>query len=376
MNFIDIYRTFDWRTVSERIQCITELEVEACLSKARLSWQDAAVLLSPAARSYLEDIARRAHSITAQRFGKVIQMYAPMYLSNECNNICTYCGFSFNNTIRRHTLTVEEAARESRILHRMGFRHILLLTGEEIRRVGVDYLEAVVRKIRPYFHSVSIEVQPLSIEQYKRLIEAGVDGLTVYQETYNPETYRQVHLKGRKRNFEWRLETAERGARAKMRRVNIGALLGLSDDWRTEGFYIAAHAAHLLRHYWQSQILISFPRIRPAEGEYQLRKRVTDSALVQLICGMRLLFPDAGLVLSTRESAILRDRLIPLGITQMSAGSRTNPGGYTAEERSGEQFAIDDSRSPEEVARVILQHGYEPVWKDWDRDFVPQAFTQ
>ena len=375
MNFMDIYKSLDWRAISGRIQNVTKSEVETSLSKPHLVWQDAATLFSPAARPYLEDMARRAHSLTVQRFGKVIQMYVPMYLSNECNNICTYCGFSFNNEIKRHTLTVDKALNESMILHRMGFRHILLLTGEEIKYVGVDYIEAVVKIIRPHFHSVSLEVQPLSAGQYRRLINAGVDGLTVYQETYHSETYRNIHLKGRKRNFEWRLETPERGAQAGMRRLNIGALLGLSDNWRTEGFYVAAHAAYLLRHYWQSQLLISFPRLRPAEGDYAAHQTVTNSALVQLICGMRLLFPDAGLVLSTRESASLRDMLIPLGITHMSAGSRTNPGGYSDEHVSGEQFAVDDNRSPEEVARVIDRHGYEPVWKDWDREFASDSST-
>ena len=370
MTFHDIYEQLRWDDISEAIQNTSAAQVRACLERKRHSIEDAVTLLSPAAAPYLEEMAQLAHTITVRRFGRTIQLYVPMYLSNECNNICTYCGFSFPNKIKRHTLSVDEAFSESMILHRHGFRHILLLTGEEIKEVGVDYIEKVIRKLKSHFSSISIEVQPLSTDEYRRLIAAGVDGLTVYQETYEKETYDNVHLKGKKRNFKWRLETADRGGTAGIRRLNIGALFGLSANWRTEGFYIAQHAAYLLKHYWMSQIMMSFPRLRPAEGEYIPKSIVHDTNLVQLICAMRILFPDAGLVLSTRESQEIRNRLIPLGITMMSAGSRTNPGGYSDEYLAGKQFEIDDERSPAQVADVITGLGYEPVWKDWDREFL------
>jgi len=225
----------------------------------------------------------------------------------------------------------------------------------------------------------------METEQYRPLVEAGADGLVVYQETYDRALYAQLHTAGPKRNFDWRLETPERAYEAGFRRLGIGALFGLG-GWRREALCLAAHADYLLRHCWKAQLTISLPRMRPCAGEFQPLTEMAERELAQLVCAFRLLFPDAGLVLSTRESPRLRDGLIPLGITLLSAGSHTEPGGYTGAGRekihhtergrivdlvadaagATGQFTIADDRSPGEVAALLRRLGYEPVWKDWD----------
>jgi 2-iminoacetate synthase len=267
---------------------------------------------------------------------------------------------------------VDEAEREGRFLHEKGFRHILLVSGEAPLEVGIDYLRKVAERLRPLFASIAIESYPMEKDDYQALVTAGVDGLIVYQETYDRECYREVHPAGRKSNYRRRLETPERGGAAGFRRLGIGALLGLS-DWRVEGFFLALHARYLLRHFWRSHLTVSFPRLRPASGGFEPPFPVSDAAMVQLLTALRLFLPDAGLVLSTREPAELRDHLIPLGVTSMSAGSRTAPGGYSRDGSGEAQFEIADHRDPETVAAVIRRLGYEPVWKDWDAAFLSTA---
>jgi len=362
------------------------------LDRASRSLEDFGSLISPAAAAFLEELCRQSQQVTQQRFGKVIRLFAPLYLSNECINNCKYCGFSRDNQILRVTLSPDEVRREAAALVAQGFRNILLVSGEHPKFVSKGYLAECVGVLREYVPSVSLEIGPMETEQYRPIVRAGADGLVVYQETYDRETYAEVHTSGPKRDFDWRLETPERAHAAGFRRLGIGALYGLS-DWRLEALGVAAHAAYLLRHCWKSQLTISLPRLRPCAGDFQPRTQMTDRELVQLMCAFRLIFPDVGLVLSTRESASLRGGLIPLGITLMSAGSHTEPGGYTGAGKeklhhtergrivelgasewanaAGDlhatgQFAIADDRSPQEVSEVIRQLGYEPVWKDWD----------
>jgi len=304
-----------------------------------------------------------------QRFGRVVSLFAPLYLSNECTNSCRYCGFNVLNPAKRLTLTADQAASEAFYLYAQGFRHLLLVSGEAPGVVTTQYLLKALKRIRHYFSSIAIELFPMQTKDYRRLISQGVDGLVVYQETYNENCYRDVHPAGKKRDFRWRLETPQRGGEAGFRRIGISALLGIS-NWRVEGFFLALHARYLLRHFWKSHITISFPRLRPATGEYEAPFPVSDAHLVQLITALRLFLPDAGLILSTREAPDLRDNLIPIGITSMSAGSCTNPGGYTHEDRAEAQFEIADLRPPHVVADVIRKKGYEPVWKDWDAAFL------
>ncbi len=373
MSFYDLLQKYPAVDIQARLDQVKPEEIDRALARGKLSIDDFLCLLSPEiSDQQLELLASQAHRITSQRFGRTIQLYAPLYLSNECHNGCKYCGFSADNhDLRRKTLNDEEILREAEHLHRQGFRHILLLTGEAPEAAGVDYLEHVVRLLAPKFSSMSIEVFPMSQEDYRRLVNAGIDGLTLYQETYDQTLYPELHPYGPKSDFRYRLEGPERGGMAGLRRIGIGSLLGLGDNL-SDAFYTGLHARYLMQKFWRTQVTISFPRLRPAEGGFEPRSIVSDRQLTQLICALRLLLHDAGLVLSTRESAELRDNLLPLGITQMSAGSCTAPGGYEGDEGDGEQFSINDHRSPEEIRDILAQRGYEVVWKDWDGAFIGQ----
>ena len=365
------------------------------IGKSKISPADFAALISPAAGELLEMMGRKAHTMTQQRFGKTIRLFAPLYLSNECVNNCSYCGFSRDNPILRVTLSLDEVRREAEELKSQGFRNLLLVAGEHPKFVSNNYLRDCIAALHADWPSISLEVGPMETEDYRPLVTAGADGLVVYQETYDRKIYDEMHTTGPKKNFDRRLATAERAYAAGFRRLGIGALFGLS-GWRYEAICVAAHADFLLRHCWKAQLTISLPRLRPCAGEFQPLTHMTDRELAQLVCAFRLMFPDAGLVLSTREPARLRDGLIPLGITLMSAGSHTEPGGYTGAGRekihhtergrivelaSGAsewavtnghatnatgQFEIADDRPPREVAELIRKLGYEPVWKDWD----------
>jgi 2-iminoacetate synthase len=345
----------------------TSADVDRTLARGPMdrTLEDVAVLLSSAAADRLEDLADASHRLTVARFGRTMHMYAPLYLSNECLTTCVYCGFARELPIARKTLSPEETLEEARQLVRAGFRSILLLTGEHERLTGVEFLEERVALLAAEVPSLAIEVQVWSEDEYRRLREAGCDAVVVYQETYDPDTYAKVHLAGRKRHFEWRLLGPERAARAGMRRVGIGALLGLHDDWRSEAIAVAAHARFLMKHYWRTQVSVSVPRLRPSAAGYQPKVEVGDRDLVQLVCALRLVLPDAGLVLSARERAEFRDGLFSLGITHTSAGSHTEPGGYTHPDDATGQFEVADLRSPAQVAARLRALGYEPVWEDW-----------
>jgi 2-iminoacetate synthase len=369
MSFHDIIQKYDPQQVIAEIEAKTATDVQQALSAEQLSNDDYMALLSPAAGNFLEEMAQKAHRVTLQRFGRTVLLYAPLYLSNECHNSCLYCGFSVHNKVPRRTLTLDEVERDARILHDQGFRHILLLTGEAPGLISNEFIASAVERIRPLFSSIGLEVYPMETAGYRQMIDAGVDALTIYQETYDPQLYAELHPSGRKKDYAFRLQTPERGGAAGLRRIGIGFLLGLG-DFRSEAFFAGLHGRYLARQYWRSLITVSFPRLRPAEGGFQPAHPVSDRQFVQLMCAMRLLLHDAGLVLSTRESSSLRDHLLPLGITQMSAGSCTAPGGYGEEETATEQFAIDDDRSPEQVAAMLRQRGYDPVWKDWDGAFL------
>ena len=372
MSFFDELQRHPLDQIQQRIAASTDGDVRRALAADRPSLDDFAALLSPAAEPHLEAMARRAHQRTLQRFGRTILLYAPIYLSNECSNGCAYCGFSAENRIPRATLDLDAVEREAQILHDQGFRHILLLTGESPLKIGNDYIAAAAQRIRPLFSSIALEVYPMDAAGYGQMIAAGVDGLTVYQETYDPQLYDAMHHFGRKKDYRWRLDTPERGGEAGLRRIGIGSLLGLGEP-RSEAFCTGLHALYLSKMFWRTHLTVSFPRMRPADGGFQPRNPVSDRLFVQLLCALRLLLPDIGMVLSTRESATLRDHLLPLGITQMSAGSCTAPGGYSGADEALHQFAIDDTRTPAEVAQMLRDKGYDPVWKDWDAAFLSHA---
>jgi 2-iminoacetate synthase len=345
----------------------TDSDVDRALHRLHPSLRDFAVLLSAPAADRLEDLAQRAQRITRSRFGATVRLFSPLYLSNECVSTCTYCGFSAGNDIARRTLSVDEVRREAAELHQRGFRHILLVAGEHARIVSKGYLEECVAAIAPLFAQVSVEVQVWDTDTYRRLAAAGCDGVVVYQEAYDRHTYAQVHLKGKKRNYAWRLAAPDRAAEAGMRRLGVGALLGLHPDWRAEAIAVAAHASALIRRWWRCEVSIALPRLRPAAGGYQPVDPVDDRSFAQLLCALRIALPDVGITLSTREPPRLRDGLVPLGVTAMSAGSHTEPGGYAEVSDSEPQFEISDTRSPAEVAAALRAAGLDPVWKDWQR---------
>ena len=357
----------DLHALRRLVDTATSTDVDRALASSRRTLEDFAALISPAAIERLEDMARAAHATTIRRFGRTIHLFAPLYLSNECVSTCTYCGFSAGNEIARRTLTTDELVREARALTERGFRHVLLVAGEHARIVSKDYLVQCVEALAPEVPELSVEVQVWETETYRRLVAAGCDGLVVYQETYDPDTYAAVHLKGKKRNYAWRLAAPDRGAEAGMRRLGIGALLGLHDDWRADALAVATHARALMRRWWRCEVSVALPRLRPAAGEYEPAVPVSDRDLVQLLCALRLLLPDVGVSLSTREPAELRDRLVPLGVTHMSAGSHTEPGGYAAPSDAEPQFEVSDDRAPAAVAEALRAAGYDPVWKDWQR---------
>ena len=352
-------------------------------------------LLQPGGDAGLESMAARSRDLTRQHFGRVMRLFAPLYLSNECINNCKYCGFSRDNPILRVTLPVEQVVAEARHLAAEGFRNVLLVAGEHPKFVSNGYLEGCVRAVRTGANvpGVSLEVGPMETDEYRPLVAAGAEGLVVYQETYHRPTYQEMHTAGPKRDFDWRLDCPERAYAAGFRRLGLGALFGLH-DWREEAVALAAHVDHLLRHCWKAHATVSLPRLRPAAGGFAPRYPFDDRDLVQLLCALRITFPEIGLVLSTREAPALRDALIPLGVTTMSAGSHTEPGGYTGVGRDDlhltvkgrrcetadarapgahaeGQFDIADSRTPREIADLLRdRHGLEPVWKDWDEALV------
>ncbi len=346
-------------------------------------------LIAPKSGKEFEAMAQTSRALTLQNFGRTMRLFAPLYLSNECVNNCSYCGFSRDNPILRVTLDLDEVVAEARHLTQQGFRQILLVAGEHPKFISRDYLADCVRALAPEFSSIAIEVGPMPEPEYVPIVEAGAEGLVVYQETYDRGVYRELHTAGPKRDFNWRLGCAERGYHAGFRRLGIGVLIGLA-PWQQDAIALAAHAEYLLKRCWQAHITVSLPRLRPAAGGFQPRFTMTDRELAQLICAFRITFPQISLVLSTRERAALRDALIPLGVTMISAGSHTEPGGYTRQGRehlhrtvrgrivapdfqNGEdqfatgQFEISDERSPSEMASFLRQHGFEPVWKDWDQ---------
>ena len=329
------------------------------------------VLISPAAEDYLEQMAQSAHRLTVRRFGQTVRLYAPLYLSNYCVNSCRYCGFNTNNKSERVRLNTNQVLKEAKIISENGFKDILLVSGEDRDFVTVDYLTELARKLRGMFSSISVEIYPMSTQEYSRLFKSGIEGVTLYQETYNRNAYRYYHPAGPKADYDNRLNTQDRCAAAGMREIGLGVLLGLT-DWRMETLALAEHAHYLAKCYWNSRISFSFPRLRPAYKTCLsgCKQTVGDKELVQMITALRLCFADAGLVLSTREPARLRNHLIKLGVTKMSAGSKTSPGGYSKKnDKSAEQFEIDDTRRPADIAAMLKQAGYYPVWKDWDTVF-------
>ncbi len=339
-------------------------DVDRALASARPGLADVAALLSPAAGGRLEELAQAARAVTLQRFGRAVRLFAPLYVSNQCLSSCTYCGFSKGLDVARRTLTPAEVEAEARLLAGRGFRSILLVAGEHRIDVSPDYLVECVRRVAAVAPQVAVETQTWSDDTYGRLVGAGLEGVVCYQETYDRARYAEVHTAGWKRDHDRRLAAVERAAAAGVRRLGIGALLGLAPDWQADLLAVAAHARWLQKAFWRVEVSVSLPRIKASASGFQPVAVVDDALYVQAVCALRLAAPEAGIVLSTREPAALRDGLARIAVTSMSAGSSTEPGGYTTPGEAQEQFAVSDERSPLEVAAMLADAGYEPVWKD------------
>lgn len=355
---------YSWKEVADSIHNVSIKDVDKVLQKSAFGIIDLPVLLSIAAGERLYLMKKIAHELTNQYFGKARFLYAPLYITNICINGCVYCGFNKNNSIKRKRLTMSEIESDAAYIYNQGFRHILIVTGEDVLVMNSDYLIDAIKTIRSKFSSISIEVQPLTELMYKKTVESGCDGLSLYQETYNKQVYKAVHVRGPKSNYKWRVNAPERAAKSGMKRINFGVLLGLT-DFRTDVWFAALHASYIRKKYWKTQIGFSFPRINSNAGSYHPAIDVEDNDFMQLIFALRMVFPQAQLFLSTREQSEFRDMLLAAAVTNTSAGSKTNPGGYTIDDSTG-QFDISDTRSPKEVVNAIKAAGYNPIYKDWD----------
>lgn len=372
--FADIIDRYDWDETTSRIMATTPAQVEAVLAIARrnqreLTPDEFMILISPAAAPYIEQMAALSRRFTAEKFGKTISMYIPMYVSNACSNCCVYCGFNHANPMTRTILTMDQVKAECEAIRRLGpFENLLIVSGEFPSLCGTDYLADVLRTARPYFHNLTIEVQPMRTEQYRTLVREGLNGVVCFQETYHRERYKVYHPRGMKSIYDWRLNGFDRMGRAGVHKIGMGVLIGL-EDWRTDITMLARHLRYLQKHYWRTRYSVNFPRMCPSESGYQPNVVMSDAELAQLTFAFRIFDHEVDISYSTREKPEFRDNMLALGVTSLSAGSRTEPGGYVSTPEALEQFTVTDERTPEQVCEAIRARGYEPVWKDWDAVF-------
>lgn len=372
--FADVIGMYDWDKTIELVENATIEEVDSVLAKAQrnrkaLTPEEFAILISPAASSRINEMAILSNHFTSERFGKTISLYIPMYVGNACTNKCVYCGFNHDNPFERTILTQSQIEQECKAIKRLGpFENLLIVSGEYPSLCGVEYLEKTLHTCRPYFHNLTIEVQPMRAADYERLTHSGLNGVVCFQETYHREAYKRYHPKGMKSHFEWRLNGYDRMGEAGVHKIGMGALLGL-EDWRGDMVMMARHLRYLQKKYWRSRYSVNFPRMRPSESGFQPVSIISDKELAQLTFAFRIFDHDVDISYSTREAPEYRDNMIPLGVTSMSAGSKTDPGGYASAPDSLEQFEVSDERRPIDVEAAIRAHGYDPVWKDWDSVF-------
>ncbi len=367
--FSEELEKYSWDGTTAAIAAKTAADVERALRKERPGIDDFMALISPAAAPYLEQMAQRSRQLTQKRFGKVISLYIPLYITNSCTNACVYCGFNRHNKFKRVILKPEQIKDECEAIRRLGpFENLLIVTGENPVAAGTDYLEQALRICRPYFNNLTIEVMPLPSEDYRRLTRSGLNGVVCFQETYNRARYKTYHPEGMKSNFEWRVNGFDRMGQAGVHKIGMGVLIGL-EDWRTDVTMMARHLLYLRKHYWQTRYSVNFPRMRPSESGFQPNVVMSDRELAQLTFAFRIFDNDVDISFSTRERPDFRNNIATLGATSMSAGSKTDPGGYHTYPQALEQFAVSDERTPAEVEAAIRKAGYEPVWKDWDKIF-------
>lgn len=367
--FSEVLSNYDWQETTCSIMSKKASDVERALTKRQPDIEDFMALVSPAAIPYLENMALLSRHYTQERFGKTISMYIPMYITNSCTNSCVYCGFNRHNKFDRVILTMQQIDDECKAIIKLApFENLLLVTGENPKVAGIDYLEEALKTCRPYFNNLSMEVMPLSADDYERLTHSGLNGVVCFQETYNRDRYKSYHPAGIKSNFEWRLNGFDRMGKAGLHKIGMGVLIGL-EDWRTDVTMMAFHLRYLRKQYWRTRFSVNFPRMRPAAGGFQPNVVMTDKELAQLTFAFRIFDHDVDISYSTRESPNFRDNMMTLGVTSMSAGSKTDPGGYCTYPQSLEQFSVSDDRTPGDVATAIRKSGYEVIWKDWDKVF-------
>jgi 2-iminoacetate synthase len=357
------------KQAQQLLSTATESEVRAAIYSEEHSLQQLSLLLSPVAGKFLEEIAQRASQITRRFFGKTISLYVPLYLSNHCVGGCAYCGFAADRKIKRKKLDKTEILKEMTAIKKMGFEDILLLTGERTPEADFDYVLEAVKMAADMFSMVSIETFPMTVDEYAALAEAGCAGVTMYQETYDEKLYAQLHRWGPKKDFLFRFTTPERAAQAGIRQIGLGVLLGLGEPF-SDLLQLFLHIRALQKIYWQTGFSVSFPRLRPEVGNFKACCSVSDKALAQFIWAFRICLPQAHLTLSTRESSSFRNGIAGIGITKMSAGSRTSVGGYLAKEQQDDgQFQVNDARDVSEICDMLKKKKLEPVFKNWDAAF-------
>lgn len=373
--FADVIGQYSWQDTTARISAVTAADVERVLAVAarddrQLTPDELMVLLAPAAAPYLEDMAQLSQRFTLEKFGKTVSMYIPMYVSNACSNCCVYCGFNHNNKYTRTILTMDQVKAECEAIKKLGpFENLLIVSGEFPSLCGTEYFADVLRTARPYFHNLTIEVQPMRTAQYRRLVDEGMNGVVCFQETYHKENYKKFHPRGMKSIYDWRLNGYDRMGRAGVHKIGMGILIGLDPDWRTDLTMMARHLRYLQRNYWRTRYSINFPRMCPSESGFQPNVVISDRELAQTTFAFRIFDHEVDISFSTREKPHFRDNMLGLGMTSMSAGSQTEPGGYASTPEALEQFEVTDARTPQQVTDSVRMHGFDPVWKDWDAVF-------
>lgn len=369
--FSDELKNLNWEELTARIYAKTEADVRRALSRRRCDEEDFMALISPAAAPYIETMARLSRRYTEERFGRTMSMFIPLYLTNSCTNSCVYCGFHVANKMKRTILSEAEILNEYRAIKQLApFENLLLVTGENPARAGVPYIARALDLAKPFFANLKIEVMPLAAEDYAELRRHGMNGVICFQETYNRANYNLYHPRGMKANFEWRVDAFDRMGQAGVHSIGMGVLIGLEREWRTDITMMAIHLRYLQKRYWRTRYSVNFPRMRPSEnGGFRPNCIMTDRELAQATFAMRIFDHDVDISYSTREPAALRDHMATLGVTTMSAGSKTEPGGYYSYPQTLEQFHVSDERTAHEVEQALRSMGREPVWKDWDANF-------
>jgi 2-iminoacetate synthase len=369
MSFYDIIKQYDGFDFSGYSASVTPQQIETILDKDKLVPLDYLALLSDSAAAFLEPMAQKAHALTKKNFGSVIFIFTPLYISDHCDNGCPYCSFARQHRITRNHLSFEKIRQEAEAIAATGMRHILVLTGESRSIASPEYVREAISIIRDSFSSVSIEVYPMSQEEYSALVEYGADGLTIYQEVYNEAKYHELHRGGPKDNYQFRLDAPDRAASAGMRSVTVGALMGLFEP-RSEAFFAGLHAQYMQKTRPSVETSVAFPRLRPMVRDFEPYCKVSDRLYVQMLLAARLFLPRCGITVSTRESKQFRNAIAPLGVTKMSAGVSTSVGGHALKGISTAQFDIADVRSLDEMKTDLAALGFQPVLQDWNTDFL------